>query len=161
MTHSLQNHSESREGFVLRTLMTKIAFTVHAAAALGLLIAVGDLAAAPRPAMPRPARATMTPPTAKPSGPAMGTPKASGMGTAPDARANVDPPSPDDVLSPDDHVYRPVVLETRKIVWFEPAQRGLIQAHPLVMGLAAMALATVTLLFFFLRGIKRPKDGDL
>lgn len=72
-----------------------------------------------------------------------------------------DPPSPDEVLQPDEHIYRPVRLEVRKIVWFDPGQRGLLEAHPLVMGLAAMALATVTLLFFFLHGIKRPKDGDI
>lgn len=86
-----------------------------------------------------------------------------GMGSAtdPSTDPNGDPPSPDEVLQPDEHIYRSVRLEVRNIVWFEPGQRGLIEAHPLVMGLAAMALATVTLLFFFLHGIKRPKDGEI
>ncbi len=74
------------------------------------------------------------------------------------------PPGPGDLIqagAQEDNIYRPVRLDVRHIVWFEPGQRGLVEAHPLVMGLAAMALATVTLLFFFLRGIKRPRDGDI
>jgi hypothetical protein len=62
---------------------------------------------------------------------------------------------------PADAFYRRIDLEVTELVWLEPGQRGLIEAHPLIMGLAAMALATVALLFFFLRGVKRPKDEDL
>lgn len=70
-------------------------------------------------------------------------------------------PPPDAVPAPpEEHVYRRISLETQGIVWLEPGQRGIIEAHPLVMGLAAMALATVTLLFFFLRGVKRPDDKE-
>ena len=88
-------------------------------------------------------------------------PMAGGMAAPGDAATPADTPSPGDVLQPEEHIYRPVILEVRKIVWFDPAQNGLIEAHPLVMGLAAMALATVTLLFFFLRGVKRPKGEDV
>lgn len=62
--------------------------------------------------------------------------------------------------SADDVIYHPVEVEVIGMVWFGPGQRGLIEAHPLVMGLGVMALATVTLLFFFLRGVKRPRDND-
>jgi hypothetical protein len=147
--------------------MTKISITVNAVVVLGLGIATADLAAAPR----RPRAAVRARAMAGPGGAPTATPRADGMAApmtvgapmATDAGAppESDPPSPDEVLQPEEHVYRPVRLEVRQIVWFDPGQRGLIEAHPLVMGLAAMALATVTLLFFFLRGIRRPKGGDL
>jgi hypothetical protein len=147
--------------------MTKISITVHAIVVLGLVIATADLAAAPR----RPRAAVMARAMAGPGGAPTATPKTDGMAApmtagapmATDAGAppESDPPSPGEVLQPEEHVYRPVVLEVRQIVWFDPGQRGLIEAHPLVMGLAAMALATVTLLFFFLRGLRRPKGGDI
>ncbi len=144
--------------------MTKIAFVAYSTVTLALLIASADLAAAPRRTM----GAVMAPPMsagmATGMAPGMDAPMDPGMQPAtngPPNGAHSDPPPPDDVLQPDDHVYRPVLLEVRKIVWFEPGQRGLLEAHPLVMGLAAMALATVTLLFFFLRGVKRPKSGDI
>lgn len=155
--------------------MTKFAYTLYSAVTLTLLFASADLAAAPRRAMGAGMAGTMRPAMAAPMGSGMAggmaggmdTGKAGGMDTgmqpptAPSTQPSDDRPSPDEVLQPDEHIYRPVRLEVRKIVWFEPAQRGLIEAHPLVMGLAAMALATVTLLFFFLHGIKRPKDGDI
>lgn len=151
--------------------MSKIAFAAYSAVTVALLITSADLAAAPRggmgavmappmgTGMPAPMGTGMTAPMDAGKAAAMASP----MRPAPAAGAppNADPPSPDEVLQPDDHVYRPVLLEVRRIVWFEPAQRGLIEAHPLVMGLAAMALATVTLLFFFLHGVKRPKDKEL
>ena len=70
-------------------------------------------------------------------------------------------PPPDAVpAAPEDPPYRRLLLDAQGPVWLEPGQRGFIEAHPLLMGLAAMALATVTLLFFFLRGIKRPEDKE-
>ncbi len=72
-----------------------------------------------------------------------------------------DPPLDADLLPPEQRPYRSIQLEAQGITWLEPGQAGLIEAHPLVMGLAAMALATVTLLFFFLRGVKRPRNEDL
>lgn len=78
------------------------------------------------------------------------------------ANGAAEEPPPDAVAAPPEgDYYRRIDLEVSGLLWMEPAQRGLIEAHPLVMGLAAMALATVTLLFFFLRGVKRPKDGEL
>ncbi len=150
-----------------RTPTTIFAFAAYSTVTMALLIASADLAAAPRRTMgaagqpTRPGMATAMAPGMTPGmTPAMGA----GMQPGPDRPPNgasVDPPPPDEVLQPEEHVYRPVRLEVRKIVWFAPGQRGLMEAHPLVMGLAAMALATVTLLFFFLRGVKRPKDGDI
>jgi len=147
--------------------MKKIAYSACFAATVALTIASADLAAAPGRGMGIDTAVTMAagmdrtmrPGATTPPGPAMDA----GMRPPPNATGhpNADPPSPNEVLPPEEHNYRPVRLEVRKIIWFEPGQRGLIEAHPLVMGLAAMALATVTLLFFFLHGIKRPKDGDI
>jgi hypothetical protein len=146
--------------------MTKLTFTAYSIVTIALMIVSADLIAAPGRGM-RTARAQPAGMESSGMAGAM-TPDAPGamssaMQPVGDAAAhpNGDPPSPDEVLQPDGHSYRPVRLEVRKIIWFDPGQRGLIEAHPLVMGLAAMALATVTLLFFFLRGIKRPKDGEL
>lgn len=163
MTLSLQNHSESREGFVTRPQMTKFAYIVYSAVTVALLMVSADLVAAPRRGPGAGTAGTMLPAMASPMGPSVDTGMDTGMhpAAAPSTHPNGDRPSPDEVLQPEEHIYRPVQLEVRKIVWFEPGQRGLIEAHPLVMGLAAMALATVTLLFFFLHGIKRPKDGDI
>ena len=92
---------------------------------------------------------------------------APGEATSDMAASDTPPPSADDSLDSDDPsasedpTYRPVYLSVRNIVWYDAGQRGLIEAHPLVMGLAAMALATVTLLFFFLHGVKRPKDREI
>jgi hypothetical protein len=79
----------------------------------------------------------------------------------PGAEGADEPPADAEPAAPLQKPYRPVQLEVGEIIWLDPGQRGLIEAHPLVMGLAAMALATVTLLFFFLRGIKRPRDEEL
>jgi hypothetical protein len=137
--------------------MTKIAFTVYLVVTIALVVAAADLVAAPRGGMGPGMAAGMDTGMGQPMGGDPSTPPNGDPSTPP----NGDPPSPDEVLQPDEHIYRPVWLEVREIVWFEPGQRGLIEAHPLVMGLAAMALATVTLLFFFLHGIKRPKDKDI
>lgn len=78
------------------------------------------------------------------------------------ASGEPDEPPPDaEPAPPEEPTWRPIELEATGITWLGPGQRGLIEAHPLVMGLAAMALATVTLLFFFLRGVKRPRDEAL
>lgn len=149
--------------------MTKLAFTAYSILTIALMIVSADLMAAPagklRAAGTQPVGARITAPMATDGMGTMGAMGTMGPATQPvtdsSAHPNGDPPSPDEMLQPDEHTYRPVHLEVRKIIWFEPGQRGLIEAHPLVMGLAAMALATVTLLFFFLRGVKRVKDGKL
>ncbi|MFH2010487.1 MAG: hypothetical protein ABI333_28060 [bacterium] len=133
----------------LSTLFCAVLGTVLASVPVALL-------AAPRPM--NPSTAPGTPPTM--SAP-MARPASTGVAPAGNGSEPRDTPGPGDVVQSDELLYQPVRLEVRKIVWYEPGQRGLIEAHPLVMGLAAMALATVTLLFFFLRGVKRPKDGNL
>lgn len=114
-------------------------------------------------------------PAPPPAGPAPAPPAATRPGsTAPEgaateaapkagsANGTAEEPPPDAVAAPPEgDFYRRIDLEVTGLLWMEPGQRGLIEAHPLVMGLAAMALATVALLFFFLRGIKRPKGEDL
>jgi hypothetical protein len=88
-----------------------------------------------------------------------------GEGTGPSAEADNDrtaePPADAEPAEPIQKPYRPVRLQVGEIIWLDPGQQGIIDAHPLIMGLAAMALATVTLLFFFLRGVKRPRNEDL
>jgi len=80
--------------------------------------------------------------------------------TVEDDSIDADVPAARELSDSDDGLYHPITLEARHILWFEPGQQGLIEANPLVMGLAAMALATVTLLFFFLRGIRRPPSSE-
>lgn len=87
-------------------------------------------------------------------------PGASRTVTVEDDSIEADVPAARELSDADDGVYHPIPLESRHILWFEPGQQGLIEANPLVMGLAAMALATVTLLFFFLRGIRRPPGSE-
>lgn len=77
------------------------------------------------------------------------------------AQDSDDAPPPDaELLPPEERPYERIRLEVVGLRWLGPGQQGLIEAHPLVMGLAAMALATVALIFFFLRGVKRPRPDE-
>lgn len=81
-----------------------------------------------------------------------------GAMSAPDA--DDAPPVDAELLPLEDQPYESIRIEVVGLRWLGPGQQGVIEAHPLIMGLAAMALATVALIFFFLRGVKRPRPEE-
>jgi len=153
----------------MRNLVARLLAAWLLLAGAGLLATGGALAgAAPemRPAARRAAPrdgSRVTPPRERSA--SADADKDRGEGTGAGADADTDhsdePPADAERAEPVQKPYRPVRLQVGEIIWLNPGQQGFIEAHPLIMGLAAMALATVTLLFFFLRGIKRPRNEDL
>lgn len=50
-----------------------------------------------------------------------------------------------------------LVPQIEWLEWSGPAQRGWIEADPFVMWVAITFVTIVVILYFFLRGVKRPK----
>ena len=51
------------------------------------------------------------------------------------------------------------VPELKGLEWSGPAQRGCVEADPFVMWVAISFVTIVVILYFFLRGVKKPSHG--
>jgi hypothetical protein len=51
------------------------------------------------------------------------------------------------------------VPDVKGLEWSGPAQRGCVEADPFVMWVAISFVTIVVILYFFLRGVKKPSHG--
>jgi len=52
-----------------------------------------------------------------------------------------------------------LVGEIRGLEWSGPGQQGFIEADPFVMWMAITFVTIIVILYFFLRGVKKPTHG--